>query len=83
MKPVRCVSFPNNLRHPFNAIQKPDGEFIVIIRINKVNTLCISFVSADGKIINQFGLKEAIITGFKAAQMFPVFQSSKSETLAT
>jgi len=49
---VRSVSLPNSVRYPFNAIQKPNGEFIVSYRSAEENGTCVSFISAEGRVVN-------------------------------
>src|SRR6218665_815323 len=65
---VRNVSLPKDLRAPFRAIQKPNGEFIVSHRSKEDNSMCMSFLSIEGEMIDQFKLRETV--GFRDAKVF-------------
>jgi len=65
---VRNVSLSNEFRAPLRAIQKPDGEFIFSHRSKEDNSMCLSFLSTEGIMIDQFKLKEAV--GFRDAKVF-------------
>jgi len=69
-KLVRSFSLPYDCIecHPFIAIQKPNGEFIVSHGKEKDNGTFISFLSMDGQTINQFSVKEDV--DFKDLRLF-------------
>lgn len=69
-KLVRSVSLPKDFKYPLYAIQKPDGEFIVSHRSKESDSMCVSFLSSDGKILSQFKLRETV--GLMDVQVFEV-----------
>lgn len=66
----RRMSLPNDFEGPFDAIQVPNGEFIVSHNMAKedVVRLCVSFLNVDGQIVSQFQLNKAV--GFRDAKVF-------------
>ena len=65
---VRSVSLSNDFGAPLRAIQNLNGEFIVSHRSNEDNSMCVSFLNIEGKIIDQFKLKETV--GFRDVKIF-------------